>query len=150
MSVKLWGPGLWNVIHITAKNYPNNPSITDKKIAYQLTKYLAFIIPCQKCQLHYMKNFTKFPPTVDSQAQFFKWTVRMHNQVNRKNNKKCLNINQALQHTPANLNQKKIHQLFDYLKNQSYNHLIDSNSLNHFIRCVHYFARQHYYQTLNR
>ncbi len=83
-----WGPDLWNIIHTIAKSYPKNPNIKDKNMAHQLTKYLALIIPCKNCQKHYITNYTKHKPDLASGPGFFKWTVKIHNMVNKLNNKK--------------------------------------------------------------
>ena len=112
MSKNSWGPDLWHIIHTIAKAYPLKPSAQDKNIAYQMTKYMALILPCKKCQAHYISNFTKHKPDLDSGPSFFKWTVKIHNLVNKSNHKKVLSPEKAFQVNSNILSSKKMSGLF--------------------------------------
>jgi hypothetical protein len=111
LSTKEWGPSLWSILHTIAKLYPNNPSIKDKNMAFQLTKYLALILPCTTCQKHYIQNYTRYKPEFSSGNKFFKWTVKIHNLVNKKNNKHQINNEKAYQITNNKINSEKLSKL---------------------------------------
>jgi hypothetical protein len=46
---------------------------------------LQVLIPCPVCREHYRTHLTKFPliPHLDSRADLFKWTIVLHNAVNK-------------------------------------------------------------------
>ena len=84
-----WGPLFWSVIHITALAYPKNPSYSDKKAAKEFFEALQFILPCPICREHLKVHLVKFPitPHLDRREDLFKWTVNLHNEVNKSLNK---------------------------------------------------------------
>ena len=92
----VWGPGAWVFIHSVALNYPSSPSEADKTSYYEFFKGLGGVLPCMKCRQHYISNFgdggtlqTALSETDDPRA-VFKWTVDVHNMVNRSNGKPSL------------------------------------------------------------
>ena len=80
---KIWGPSAWLFIHSIAFGYPENPTNQDKKNAKKFLESLAYIIPCLKCQKHYRQNIKKLPWNLDSREDFFRWTIDLHNEVNK-------------------------------------------------------------------
>ena len=85
LSPNVWGPFFWHTIHITALGYPKEPTYTDKRVAKEFVESLAFLLPCAVCREHYAKHLQAKPIStfLDSRADFFKWTVMMHNEVNK-------------------------------------------------------------------
>ena len=81
----VWGPFFWHTIHIVALGYPTNPTYTDKRCAKEFYESLAFLIPCAICREHYKKHLSKTPltPYLDSRKDLLKWTVDIHNAVNK-------------------------------------------------------------------
>lgn len=81
----VWGPFFWHTIHIVALGYPKSPTYTDKKSAKEFYEALAFLIPCAVCREHYKEYLQKNPltPYIDSRADLLKWTVLIHNEVNK-------------------------------------------------------------------
>ena len=80
-----WGPFFWHTIHITALGYPSNPSYAHKKAAKEFFESLKILIPCPICRDHYSEHFEKYPitPHLDRRTDLFKWTVLLHNEVNK-------------------------------------------------------------------
>ena len=134
-----WGPSLWHILHTIAKQYPNRPNARDKFYANQMINILAFIIPCFKCQRHYMTNITKYKPNFDNSEKFFKWTVKLHNIVNKLNNKQIFTVTQAMKVTENVLNSSKIQRLFLYLRQESNNYNISKTALIKFVDIITYF-----------
>uniref|UniRef100_A0A6C0D5B5 thiol oxidase n=1 Tax=viral metagenome TaxID=1070528 RepID=A0A6C0D5B5_9ZZZZ len=93
-----WGPLYWSVIHITALAYPKNPTYSDKKAAKEFYESLQFILPCPICREHLKVHLTKFPitPHLDRREDLFKWTVNLHNEVNKSLNKPLFTEIEAL------------------------------------------------------
>lgn len=140
LSTKEWGPSLWSILHTIAKLYPNNPSVKDKNMAFQLTKYLALIIPCKTCQKHYIQNYTRYKPEFSSGSKFFKWTVKIHNLVNKKNNKHQINNEKAYQITNNKINSEKLSKLLRFLVNESNKGTTDGRYLQKFIESLLYLS----------
>lgn len=81
----VWGPFFWHTIHIVALGYPKNPNYTEKRAAKEFYEALAFLIPCSVCREHYKEHLKNNPIStfLDTRADLFKWTVMVHNQVNK-------------------------------------------------------------------
>lgn len=81
----VWGPIFWHAIHVTALAYPENPSYAQKRAAKEFYESLAQLIPCPKCREHYQTHLQKMPitPHLDRRADLFRWTVEVHNEVNK-------------------------------------------------------------------
>jgi hypothetical protein len=81
----VWGPFFWHTIHIVALGYSKNPTYTDKKCAKEFYESLAYLLPCSICREHYREHLTKHPITtfLDSRTDLIKWTVMIHNHVNK-------------------------------------------------------------------
>lgn len=90
MQPDIWGKYLWISIHYIALGYPSIPS-TDDAIAYtNFFNDLVAVIPCPMCADHYQRMLRKLPLTDDVLANnetLFKWTVDIHNLVNRETSK---------------------------------------------------------------
>lgn len=86
MNPNYWGKYFWNVIHITALDYPNNPSKNDEKIYAQFYKSIGQVLPCSKCRKNYERHFENIPIHyfLENRKSLFKWTVHLHNIVNKE------------------------------------------------------------------
>ena len=80
-----WGPFFWHTMHICALGYPLKPAYGHKKAAKEFFEALAFLIPCPICRDHYTEFLKQMPitPFLDSRDDLFKWTVALHNNVNK-------------------------------------------------------------------
>ena len=81
----VWGPFFWHTIHIVALGYPKNPTYIDKKCAKDFYESLTYLLPCSVCRNHYKEHITANPltPFLDSRTDLIKWTVDIHNSVNK-------------------------------------------------------------------
>jgi hypothetical protein len=96
-----WGPFFWHTIHIIALGYPTkDPSYSQKRAAKEFIEGLQFLIPCAICRDHYKVHLEKYPitPHLDRKADFFRWTIILHNEVNKSLNKPPFTEAQALQY----------------------------------------------------
>lgn len=95
ISPDVWGPYGWSLIHYVALGYPEQPTFDI------ITKYrnffisLANVIPCEKCKTHYREMIDKNPPQLENKDALFKWTVDIHNIVNKRLGKDTFTLNQA-------------------------------------------------------
>ena len=81
----VWGPFFWHTIHIVALGYSKNPTYTDKKCAKEFYEALAFLLPCSVCREHYKEYVQEKPIStfLDSRTDLIKWTIQIHNKVNK-------------------------------------------------------------------
>ena len=81
----VWGPFFWHTIHIVALGYSKNPTYTDKKCAKEFYESLAFLLPCSICREHYKGYLQEKPIStfLDSRTDLIKWTIQIHNKVNK-------------------------------------------------------------------
>ena len=93
---KLWGSEGWYFIHFVALNYPMNPSENDKKRYLQFFQSLEHTLPCEGCAYNFGEKIKKYPPRLENRESLFKWTVDMHNSVNRENGKPEITYEKAL------------------------------------------------------
>jgi hypothetical protein len=72
-------------MHIVALGYPKNPTYTDKKCAKEFYESLAFLLPCSICREHYKGYLQEKPIStfLDSRTDLIKWTIQIHNKVNK-------------------------------------------------------------------
>jgi hypothetical protein len=89
MNPKYWGKYFWRVIHIVAMSYPLNPTIQDKKTYRDFYFNIGRVLPCSKCMVNYERHFQNIPIDyfLQSRDMLFKWTVHLHNIVNKETGK---------------------------------------------------------------
>ena len=89
--IKVWGPSLWELIHIVALGYDNFP-ITKERINYYNLFFntITKIIPCIKCKIHYYQYLRRRPVIkyLKNSDSLLRWVNDLHNSVNRKLRKK--------------------------------------------------------------
>jgi hypothetical protein len=85
-------------MHIIALGFPEKPSYTDKKAAKEFYESLQTLIPCPICKVHYQKHLADLPltPHLDSRESLFKWTVDIHNRVNKDLGKPVFTASQSI------------------------------------------------------
>lgn len=97
--INSWGPAGWTFIHFVALGYPMVPTQEDKDKYRNFFISIKDVLPCKLCALHYSENLDLFPLDDDilsSQGKLFNWTVDIHNEVNKKNNKPIVDYETAL------------------------------------------------------
>ena len=80
-----WGPFFWHTMHIVALGYPNEPTYAEKRAAKEFYESFTHLIPCPTCKMHYADHLKAMPvsPSLDTRKDLFRWTVDMHNLVNK-------------------------------------------------------------------
>lgn len=99
MDPIVWGPKLWFVIHTFALNYPDNPTYENKRVMEEFFNNLKHSIPCNKCKIHYTQRLDRNPIInhLDSKQSLFKYTIDLHNQVNKSLGKKIYSYDEVVQ-----------------------------------------------------
>ena len=98
MDPSVWGPKLWFVIHTVALNFPDNPSYEDKRHYEDFFNNLTFMIPCDKCRIHYTDRLRKNPVInhLDNSDKLFRYTIHLHNDVNKSLHKPLLTYDDVI------------------------------------------------------
>lgn len=91
MSTNYWGPLTWTTLHCLSYNYPSNPSRETKKKTFYFFNYIIpAVLPCPKCQKHFLKQLRDNPigERLNNRDDLCQWVIDTHNYVNRSNRKK--------------------------------------------------------------
>jgi hypothetical protein len=72
-------------MHLVALGYPTEPTYAEKRAAKEFFESFTHLIPCPTCKLHYADHLKEMPitPSLDTRKDLFKWTIDMHNLVNK-------------------------------------------------------------------
>lgn len=112
MKIKYWGPLFWYMIHLVAFNYPVNPTAKNKKHVILFYELIYKLLPCPICQKHYLKWLQTYPVKlfVGTRKHLALWTVRFHNNVNKRKNKEIISHPEAckLYYHPLNITEEEI------------------------------------------
>jgi hypothetical protein len=86
---EVWGPFFWNTMHLVALGYSSQPTYTDKRAAKEFYESLTRLIPCPTCRNHYTAYLKEMPisSSLDNRTDLFRWTINLHNKVNKLLNK---------------------------------------------------------------
>jgi len=91
MLTSVWGPSMWHVLHTISFNYPNNPTLEDKKKYMNFIKSLKYILPCKYCRINLKNNFKSLPLTIkemENRQTFSRYIYNLHELINKMLNKK--------------------------------------------------------------
>jgi hypothetical protein len=99
---KIWGPMGWVTLHSIAASYPDEPSYQLQQVTSAFLDKFTETITCRFCKDHfavmllvYRRNHPEF---LDSRRDFFLFTVRAHNTVNKRLDKPIIqNVADCLQ-----------------------------------------------------
>lgn len=96
MEPKNWGKFGWGFIHNVALGYPNNEISYMEKEQYRIFfTVIGDVLPCEDCRKHYKEMIKDNPPVLVDRNSIFKWTVDIHNKVNKRLNKKIITLSEA-------------------------------------------------------
>ena len=96
MDPNRWGPHLWFYLHTISFNFPDNPSHLEKTQYLDFYNSLGNTIPCEKCRNHYAAHLQNNPPRLENKDSLIKWTIDLHNQVNKTLGKREWNYDEAV------------------------------------------------------
>nr|QFG73591.1 MAG: Erv1 / Alr family protein [Megaviridae environmental sample] len=96
MDTNKWGPHAWFFIHTIAINYPITPTSMEKQYHREFFTSLGDILPCPVCRVHFKQNSSNLDSALASKTDLFKYTIDVHNKVNKSNNKPIWSYDRAL------------------------------------------------------
>jgi hypothetical protein len=98
MRPTIWGPILWNTMHIISLGYPDNPTADIQEAASSFYRSLTSLIPCPICREHYKNHLTTTPPATESKKALIEWVWMIHNKVNQDLGKSEISFDAFMQH----------------------------------------------------
>jgi hypothetical protein len=81
----VWGPPFWFFIHTIAMNYPDRANDVTKRKYYEFIQNLPLFIPNVEMGNRFSRLLDKYPvtPYLDKRESFIRWTVFIHNKINK-------------------------------------------------------------------
>lgn len=101
ISPLVWGPQLWNFLHMVSSTYPNHPTDVEKRQYFTFLLALGNVLPCPNCRNHYKKmlvthNFSA--KHLKDRETFMKFMFDVHNIVNARLHKPVHDSNEDFQY----------------------------------------------------
>lgn len=95
----VWGPNLWNYLHISTAHFPDNPTEQQKSDMISWICTLPVTIPCDTCRNHFKSyidsNRHRLQYICGSKSQLFNFFVDIHNKVNQRKGKPEMSYDDA-------------------------------------------------------
>ena len=114
MLTAIWGPNLWHYLHTISFNYPNKPTLQDKKYYKQLILNLQHTLPCKYCRINLKNNLKVLPLSpcfLKDRTNFSRYVYNLHELVNKMLNKKSglsfAQVRDRYEHFRSRCNKKK-------------------------------------------
>ena len=91
---RVWGKSAWTFLHVVALAYPEEPTPLDKDRYKKFFLSLDTVLPCDTCADNFKEHIIKYPIDnyLDSPSSLFEWIISINNEVNKKTNRKLLNV----------------------------------------------------------
>lgn len=88
-SPEIWGPGMWQAMHMIAATCPERPTPEQSRHYYAFFSSLANVLPCRGCREEYAEMIRTGPLSltarvVSGRLPLFAWTVAVHDAVNAR------------------------------------------------------------------
>lgn len=100
-GIKTWGNAGWTFLHCAAASY-NPSSDADRADMLRFLELYGKFLPCPTCSAHFLQHVRSMDKGVlTNHDDLLKWTVNIHNEVNKINGKATVNVKEV----PNNLNQ---------------------------------------------
>lgn len=95
MYPPIFGPILWDGLHLMAFSYPDTPSKQRQESFQDMLKNMAENLPCPGCSLHFGKYLEQHPCQTESKDKLKKWLHKFHNTVNLRTGKREMTEEEA-------------------------------------------------------
>jgi hypothetical protein len=93
----VFGPYIWAAIHLICLGAPKELDSNLKQRYKAFFELLPTVLPCRNCGKHLEENLVKLPIDnyLNTSADLFTWSVKLHNLVNSQLNKKQISEDEA-------------------------------------------------------
>lgn len=91
---------MWAMIHLICLHAPEKIDSNVRNTYYMFFSMMPYVLPCDKCREHWIEHVRSFPidQALDTREDLFKWSVNMHNIVNKSLGKQEVPYKKALEH----------------------------------------------------
>jgi hypothetical protein len=99
LGPNIWGPHLWQALHMISIGYPNEPNDNQKQNYKKFFENFYQVIPCAICSNNYKKHLEELPITdeiMKNRQNLSKWVIDIHNIVNKEQGKNIIEPDDAL------------------------------------------------------
>ena len=95
---RVWGPPFWFFIHTIAMNYPDRANDVTKRKYYDFIQNLPLFIPNVEMGNRFSRLLDKYPvtPYLDKRESFIRWTIFIHNKINKIVGKSEMDLEDAI------------------------------------------------------
>lgn len=96
----IWGLKMWTMIHLICLQAPETIDTNVRNAFYTFFTMMPYVLPCDKCREHWLEHVREQPleQMLDTREQLFRWSVNMHNLVNKSLGKPEISYDSALKH----------------------------------------------------
>jgi FAD-linked sulfhydryl oxidase len=100
MDTQIWGPSFWKSLHLLSLAYPESPSQVDLDSHKQYLYALARVLPCPICRQHFQSYLSEvdIDSILKNKDSFVRFLFSVHNDVNKRLNKKVWTYEQFYAH----------------------------------------------------
>jgi hypothetical protein len=100
INPRIWGSHAWIFLHTVALSYPENPSLSDKKIYKDFFYSLKTVLPCEKCSDNFRLHMEEMPidDYLKNNDTLFEWVIKLNNIVNKFTNGEVLDKEKMKEH----------------------------------------------------
>lgn len=93
----IWGPTIWNSLHLIGENYPQKPTKNKIIACKQFINGLPYMLPCGECGYNLLQfiNSNNINNICKSRKNLRKFFVDSHNNINRQLNKSIWTTTEA-------------------------------------------------------
>lgn len=95
MYPPVWGPIVWETLHLMTFVYPDKPSNERQGSMRSFITGMCGNLPCPGCSDHCSEYVSDNPPPTHSRTVLKKWAYDFHNSVNRRTGKRELTYEEA-------------------------------------------------------
>jgi hypothetical protein len=96
----IWGSKMWTMIHLICLQAPETIDTNVRNAYYTFFTMMPYVLPCDKCREHWIEHVREHPleQVMDTRDDLFRWSVDMHNLVNKSLGKPDVSYEVALEH----------------------------------------------------
>lgn len=91
---------MWAIIHLICLQAPETIDANVRNAYYTFFTMMPYVLPCDKCRQHWVEHVREYPleQALDTRNDLFRWSVNMHNLVNKSLGKPEVSYEVALEH----------------------------------------------------
>ena len=88
MKKSIWGPCVWNTLHVFSVKIKESCFATEKKELFKIIHNICANLPCPQCSSHAVSMLKKYRiNNIQTKEQLIKMLFNMHNEVNKRTKK---------------------------------------------------------------